>query len=565
MHLTDVLKIKMRESNAYAEFCFKVIPGPGTNLTDPFFTTRFPGIWVECSGSPSDDPFQHVRMDTLQIPSSGGFVIEDEFTATYHEADAGYVAEIEEILPDSLFTAGTRIYYYIRASYEPGPGPYWYLPNGADEGDLSSLFEVAVLPDLCKDPVACLLYIDYYNRGAQPVIEDALELLGRTWDRFDLRAETSHYGNGIGNRLLATGAWRLRGPIGPSLSHMAQYTVVLLNNGDLPVGSNISDGLTFMWDDPTNDAKFLHDYLNEGPHRGLWLSGNNIAADYAAAFPLALKNVYLDWDFSAALLYPSYRDLVNHPLHGESCRMLKTRHGRVVNEYSVRDSLRLSGSGCPTAYDFDVIDAIPRPGARVSLLYDRTDLTNPTGYYASVDHAFTSFAAPFDTIRAKIDGFSLHYLADDLKADGSCDGNLSVAFWIRDVLGGNNNNGYFYLKPLEVQYCTPDRTEDPILDAPADPGRRYVNALFQNYPNPFRGSSGTTIHYSAARAGETEIRVFDVAGRLVRSMTDMAKPGDNFVVWDGKTGEGRRSASGIYFYQVKIEGFGGHKKMILLR
>jgi hypothetical protein len=566
----DSLVVHVAGDGIRVEFCFRIEPGPGTNLADPFFTTIFPdaGGWAACEVS--DDYFV-ARMDSVELD---GHIIPERYCTTFHELDPQFVlvgGQGVEILPDSLFTPGTKIYYAIRTSFIPSMD-YCWLPIGADiENDLSSVCEVEVLPDLCKTPLACLLYVDYYNRGAQPVIENALTLLARQWDRFDYRAETAQQGNSIGNRLLGKATApkpRYRGPVGPSLDHLAQYKVMLINNGDLPAGSNFSDGgydPNFLAD-PSNDQLFLHLWLTEGPYKGLWLSGNNIASDFWACPPPSDKQLFLMDDLATDLLAASYRDLVGHPLLGESCRMLKTRHGRVVNEYSVRDSLRLEGSGCPTLYDFDVIDErAPAMGIEfVALMYDRTDLTEPHAYYASVDHIFGSTSPPYDTVRTKIDGFSLHYLRDELRPDGSCGGDLAVAHWMRDVLGGNDNRGYFYDRGLAVQYCPPNGMEDPILDATTGPVR-YANALFQNYPNPFRGASGTTIRYAAARAGEAEVRVFDVAGRLVRSITDTAAPGDNYVFWDGKTRGGSDAACGVYFYQVKLEGFAGHKKMILLR
>ena len=83
-------------------------------------------------------------------------------------------------------------------------------------------------------------------------------------------------------------------------------------------------------------------------------------------------------------------------------------------------------------------------------------------------------------------------------------------------------------------------------------------------PNPFRGASGTTVHYSAARAGRVEIRIFDVAGRLINVLSDNAKPGDNYLLWDGTAANGQKVPSGVYFYQMKAGDFTAHKKMLLV-
>ena len=97
------------------------------------------------------------------------------------------------------------------------------------------------------------------------------------------------------------------------------------------------------------------------------------------------------------------------------------------------------------------------------------------------------------------------------------------------------------------------------------PGFGPRNALFQNYPNPFRGAGGTTIHFSAAKAGVAKIHIFDAAGRLVRTLFDKAALGDNYVVWDGVGANGRRAPSGVYFYEIEMGGFSAHKKMLLVR
>ncbi len=40
--------------------------------------------------------------------------------------------------------------------------------------------------------------------------------------------------------------------------------------------------------------------------------------------------------------------------------------------------------------------------------------------------------------------------------------------------------------------------------------------LYQNYPNPFNPS--TTIQYNVPKAGDVEVNIFDIQGRLVRSL-----------------------------------------------
>jgi hypothetical protein len=577
LRLADSAVVQLDAPDVQAELCFRIIPGAYTDLTDAFFTDDYQdtGGWAACQMS--DDVFC-TRMDTAFAAGDGDTASSYEFQVTFdgyfasmiHEADPNYPGyEGKEIFPDSLFTPGTQIYYAFRTKFVGGLDESW-LPSGADlvNDPEGTAFEVSVLPDLCKEPVACLLYVDYFNRGAQVPIENALTMLGRSWDRFDLRAESSHQANGIGNRKLGPGRyWQMnpphtsqsRGPIGPSLAHLAQYKAMMVNSGNFEAGTCFSDGGTGTPDDPSNDVGFMDDWISEGPYKGLWLSGNNIATDFATATS-GPKPGFLTNEMGTTLIHSNYQEWSGHPI-ADNCRVLKSRDGemKITNAYSIWDSLRVFGSGCPDGYTYDVLlDNDGATGyANVALMYDLSD------GYASVDHIWKATNAPYDTVRTKIDGFSMHNLRNLTPPCDNTD-NIGIALWIRDVLGGAGNKGYFYDTAGQFQYCPPTGTEDPLIDVPRG-GRTYANALFQNYPNPFRGGAVTTIHYSVAKAGPVEIRIFDVAGRLVSTIVDKAKLGDNFVRWDGVGSHGRSVPSGVYFYQIVADGFSAHKKMLMVK
>jgi hypothetical protein len=75
--------------------------------------------------------------------------------------------------------------------------------------------------------------------------------------------------------------------------------------------------------------------------------------------------------------------------------------------------------------------------------------------------------------------------------------------------------------------------------------------LFQNYPNPFQ--TGTNIRYSLDREGIVVLRIYDIAGRHVRTLINRGMaPGTYTEEWDGRDGAGHKVASGIYFYQLKM-------------
>jgi len=76
-----------------------------------------------------------------------------------------------------------------------------------------------------------------------------------------------------------------------------------------------------------------------------------------------------------------------------------------------------------------------------------------------------------------------------------------------------------------------------------------LNRLQGNFPNPF--NPHTAIRFTSARAGRVDVRIFDVAGRLVQTITKNATQGVNEVRWNGQSSDGRTLASGVYFVKVK--------------
>jgi hypothetical protein len=83
-------------------------------------------------------------------------------------------------------------------------------------------------------------------------------------------------------------------------------------------------------------------------------------------------------------------------------------------------------------------------------------------------------------------------------------------------------------------------------------------------PSPF--SWETRISYSLARTGKTELIVYDVSGRKVRTLMDgEVNPGASWVKWDGRDDLGRAVPSGVYFYRLQAGAFSDTKKMVLIR
>lgn len=88
--------------------------------------------------------------------------------------------------------------------------------------------------------------------------------------------------------------------------------------------------------------------------------------------------------------------------------------------------------------------------------------------------------------------------------------------------------------------------------------------LYQNYPNPF--NPNTTIKYSLPKSGDVEARIFDIQGRIVRSISmGDQQSGLHSLVWDSRSNAGTIAASGTYFCQVIFNGNALIKKLILIK
>jgi len=84
--------------------------------------------------------------------------------------------------------------------------------------------------------------------------------------------------------------------------------------------------------------------------------------------------------------------------------------------------------------------------------------------------------------------------------------------------------------------------------------------------NPLRSGSAT-IRLALARADRVEIKVYDVGGRLVRSLETRAfEPGKHEVVWDRRDQSGKPVQRGVYFTQVTYsnQGFVATRKLTII-
>jgi predicted CXXCH cytochrome family protein len=89
-------------------------------------------------------------------------------------------------------------------------------------------------------------------------------------------------------------------------------------------------------------------------------------------------------------------------------------------------------------------------------------------------------------------------------------------------------------------------------------------ALKQNFPNPFNPT--TTINFSVPAKQVVKLDVYDIVGRLVKTVVDKELGAGNYsVMWDGKDRSGEAVASGVYLYRLQAGSYSVMKKMIMLK
>ena len=142
----------------------------------------------------------------------------------------------------------------------------------------------------------------------------------------------------------------------------------------------------------------------------------------------------------------------------------------------------------------------------------------------------------------------------------------------------------------EVMAQTTSLPEGELLDAGASPDRAWEYTLVvqrengtearsapvrvepvppslwlgQNHPNPFNPS--TTIRFGVPAPARVTLRVYDVAGRVVRTLAEGDRPaGEYDVAWDGRDDRGVAVAAGVYFYRVAAGEQTVTRKMILVK
>jgi hypothetical protein len=88
-------------------------------------------------------------------------------------------------------------------------------------------------------------------------------------------------------------------------------------------------------------------------------------------------------------------------------------------------------------------------------------------------------------------------------------------------------------------------------------------ALNPAYPNPF--NPYTNMSFVLPEATSYSLKIYNVAGQLVRSYEGVASADLNVITWDGRDNAGTEVASGVYFYKLTAASFSAAEKMVMMK
>jgi len=420
-------------------------------------------------------------------------------------------------LNDSLFTRGYEISFYFKARDLDGNEST--LPRNAADG---VYFEWTCLPTLASD----ILYVDdMHGRGGltgtverffNKTFEDVLPPENQP-DRYDVNNPSSMVSNGPASRA--------------KLYHYLQaYKKIIWDSGNLDTGT-ICDGTTDS--DKSDDCTLLVNWMDQSSQDvGLWILGDDVAYDFNAHLHSTQAADLMNNWCGVQYVANSYYDVTGGRVAGGVITpLVKGVSGSIFVHSGVPDSFYVFG-GCPIINAFDCLDK--STDAAYALEYP---MYNSDHYYAAVQNQ--KINSNDYTVRTMWFGFSFMYIRDAESVTPIIRNHI-----FKDVIAWFQNE------------TNADITGDETTPA--------AYGLAQNFPNPF--NPATTIKFDMKAKGHVAIKIYNVAGQLVRTLVDeVYEAGHHQVTWDGTNNIGSKVASGVYFYKMETKNFSQTKKMVLLR
>jgi hypothetical protein len=506
--------------------------------TDPGFGGAAVYAYVKVSPTQASKTGAALSDDPSRWPVVGTTLGPDGDTWTIVRFDTAYTQNNQTPSPDNycvdlndnLFVPGDTVEYFFAAESGNGAKSYFFNQRRQfDDADASGAVNTSTdinvayanAPEMTCLPAAALnnggdiLYVDDGDgRAVQPFFDQAFQFLGirDKVDRYDVLAPSSSVANSPGSRV-----------VNVSQQILPYYKKILWNSEELEDGT-IADGTGTP--DKADDFALLFAFLDQSTlDPGLYITGDGIPNDWAtspAPSAVNLRSAYLNFNVVTT----------DHKTVGLGInpKAIATA-GSAFTSGAGPDTMIVYG-GCLGINRFDVLEATG--SAVTQMRYNNNPL-----YGASISQ--TTLNGSGATARVILEGFSYDLIRDDRA--GANGGVMDRIDHLYDVITFLQNT----------------------LNQPTGAKPTYKTSLSQNYPNPFNPS--TTIEFTVRERSRVNLKVYNVAGQLVRTLVDEDRaPGSvHQVAWDGRNDAGQSVSSGVYFYKLVTSDMTQTKKMVLLK
>jgi hypothetical protein len=578
---------------------------PDVTVWMRFAVERGPCQSLTSTGDPAGDWFQEyppslpgsfpvglvwheAQMDTGRAHQTGSN-IPGEYMSCYHEDSPlegtnwctpapPLVEPCDDILSDCLFTPGTNIYYFFEVrDLNSGdvlgtfPAGRSFAPIGTDPIYATKWLQLNHLPTVTPDCTGeyenNLLLVSSYQTNAVPGpgttqrdrVTAVLSSLGLSFDVFDDQGTNwSDSHNGIGRREDRT-AQQPRPPFNGATQAMLEgYDCIWHYTGRVEGGifKTLTDKLTEPQDGghASQDQQTLETWLGGctsgvGNERLLVLEGLGWANDIdvnTVNGPTFLTNLGVD------VLTFDYAQLQA----ADDLRRCARLAGQGVNAGWTGE---VFGSGCPENRNIDVLGAL---GGGVPI----------ANFVESHENGADPVNCNDDTNEV-----TWHSIIRQQAGLGDCERSVAMSFPFAELYPLNCDdqclfndwvvNGTNAELVIDIfQFANKAINPNPIGIGDPAGSPRFVNELYQAQPNP--ANPAATIRYTIADKGLVSLKIFDVSGRLVRTLVnEVQEPTtEGFeVVWDGTSDTGQRVSTGVFFYQIDTPGFTSAKKLVILK
>jgi len=559
--------VTLPEYKYWIDLCFKVAKkGPRQDWIPEYSAWK-----ARLPGNPEVD-FVCALMDTaMQVSGDELLPVNDgQARVTYfREGAAGYdnnygdrTAE-QEILPDLVFTPGTRIEYYYRSYWSETPLGYFTIPTDAPavnvtEMEFLPMMELDILTPAEYDVIwPSVLYIDAFNVGAEnylaPVFDQEIGV--GMYDKLDRQNFTSNYDapllRSFGRAWYNPGGY---GNNGCTLNQLLGYRLILFNSGTSGIGAAEIEDFTILENWLTSIDCGLPTV-----RRGLVMNGDEIAS--IMGDPVEGKAIlFCNNTLGVTMTDLAYRDY-NNDSYG--CVWLP---GATDNEFDPLAPIAVYGNDCPRIYDYNVFSVTAGSGAEGNLDFQpgagASGYDDPLVHFAEVvKEDNVTGGGGWKTV---VDGFSWHHLSEIGYGSEECsDDTVAIRAGCADLLIPELA---WFLNDTRAQAFT--KWNYPCTDVSVEDGETHlsgpVDFLYASRPNPFRGTA--TIRFTLASEGPVKIAIYDVSGRLVKTLLDgKAAAGENSLVWDGTDNAGHRVSDGIFWVDMATDRLQSAKRAVLLR